>query len=79
MASLAREFPHAVGSAFAAVNIYAIGSVVVLTPLVGLTFSHGSSGVVGFTVVAVLWVLAAFAIPRRELLIGAPRAAGEVG
>jgi MFS family permease len=79
MASLAREFPHAVGSAFAAVNIYAIGSVVVLTPLVGLTFSDGSSGVVGFTVVAVLWVLAAFAIPRRELLIGAPRAAGELG
>jgi nitrate/nitrite transporter NarK len=79
MASLAREFPHAVGSAFAAVNIYSIGSVVVLTPLVGLTFSNGSSGVVGFAFVAVLWVLAAFAIPRRELLIGAPRAAGEVG
>jgi len=68
MSCLAREFPHGVGSAFAAVSLYTTMAVVVLTPVVGASFSGGGSGVIGFALVAILWTLAAFAIPSREFL-----------
>jgi MFS family permease len=76
MSCLAREFPEAVGSAFAVVSLYTTVAVVVLTPIVGASFSAGGSGVIGFALVAVLWILAAFAIPSREFLVrswGEPR------
>jgi hypothetical protein len=76
MYCLAREFPEAVGSAFAVVSLYTTVAVVVLTPIVGASFSAGGSGVIGFALVAVLWILAAFAIPSREFLVrswGEPR------
>jgi MFS family permease len=72
MSCLAREFPQGVGSAFAAVSLYTTMAVVVLTPVVGATFSGGRSGVIGFALAAVLWTLAAFAIPSREFLSRSP-------
>jgi predicted MFS family arabinose efflux permease len=69
MSCLAREFPRAVGSAFAAVSLYTTVAVVALTPIVGASFSGGRSGVTGFALVAILWLLAAFAIPSREFLV----------
>ena len=72
MSCLAREFPRAVGSAFAAVSLYTTVAVVVLTPIVGASFSGGGSGVTGFALVAILWILAALAIPSREFLARSP-------
>jgi MFS family permease len=70
MTALGRAFPQAFGSAFGAVNTYAIGTIVIGTPLVGLTFSLPGAGLIGFAVMAVLWALAALAVPDREALVG---------
>jgi MFS family permease len=64
MAGLAAEFPRSLGSAFGAMNFYVIMTVIVGTPLLGLTFSLEGDGLVGVCAVAVLWVCAAFAVPR---------------
>jgi MFS family permease len=64
MAGLAHEFPGALGSAFGAMNFYVVVTVIVGTPLLGLTFALEGDGLIGVCAIAVLWVLSAFAIPR---------------
>jgi hypothetical protein len=61
-AALAR--PEAPGAAVGFVNAWASLTIVILTPLVGLTFSLPGDGRLGFVVLGVLAALAALATPR---------------
>ena len=47
-------FPAAPGEAIGAVNLYAVTSIIIATPLVGLSFTFGGDGQVGFVALAVL-------------------------
>ncbi len=64
-AGAARTRPDAPGAAVGLVNMTAAVTILVATPLVGLTFSLPGNGRIGFVVVAVLWSLAALAVPKR--------------
>jgi MFS transporter, NNP family, nitrate/nitrite transporter len=64
-AGAARLRPDAPGAAVGLVNMTAAVTILAGTPLVGLTFSLPGNGRIGFAVVAVLWALAAFSVPRR--------------
>jgi len=61
-AGAARVRPDAPGAAVGMVNMVAAVTILVGTPLVGLTFSLPGDGRIGFAVVAVLWAAAAFAV-----------------
>jgi MFS family permease len=63
-AGAARVRPDAPAAAVGLVNMTAAVTILVGTPLVGLTFSLPSDGRIGFAVVAVLWGLTALAVPR---------------
>ncbi len=56
--------PDAPGAAIGFVNGAAAVTVLVLTPLVGLTFSLPGDGRLGFAAIALLWGLAALFVPR---------------
>lgn len=56
--------PDAPGAAIGLVNMCAAGTILVATPLVGLSFSLPGDGRVGFLAVAVLWAATAAAVPR---------------
>ena len=56
--------PDAPGAAIGLVNGAAAVTILVLTPLVGLTFSLPGDGRLGFAVLAALWASAALAVPR---------------
>jgi len=56
--------PDAPGAAVGLVNMVAAVTVLVATPLVGLTFSLPGDGRIGFVAVAVLWAATAAAVPR---------------
>lgn len=65
-AGAARVRPDAPGAAVGLVNMAAAVTILVGTPLVGLSFSLPGDGRIGFVVVAVLWAAAAAAVPRRN-------------
>jgi MFS family permease len=56
--------PEAPGAAVGLVNMTAAVTILVLTPLVGLTFSLPGEGRLGFAVVAALWAAAVFSVSR---------------
>ena len=58
-----RARPDAPGAAIGFVNTWAIATIVVGTPLLGLTFSLPSDGRVGFACLAVLWAAAVAVVP----------------
>jgi MFS family permease len=63
-AAAARLVPEAPGAAIGMVNMFAAVTILVGTPLAGLTFSLPGNGRIGFLVIAVLWAATAFAVPR---------------
>jgi MFS transporter, NNP family, nitrate/nitrite transporter len=63
-AGAARLRPDAPGAAVGLVNMAAAVTILVATPLVGLTFSLPGDGRLGFLVVAALWAATAAAVPR---------------
>ena len=62
----ARLRPDAPGAAVGLVNMAAAITILVGTPLVGLTFSLPGDGRLGFVVVAALWALAALCVPSKS-------------
>jgi MFS family permease len=64
VAAATTAFPRAPGEAIGAVNLYAVTSIIVATPLVGLAFSLPGDGRVGFLVVAGLAMAGIAAVPR---------------
>ena len=67
----ARVRPDAPAAAVGLVNMGAALTILVATPLVGLSFSLPGDGRLGFVAVGALWALAAFSARDRD-----PRAAG---
>jgi MFS family permease len=65
-AGAARARPDAPAAAVGLVNMTAAVTILVATPLVGLTFSLPGDGRLGFAIVAVLWALATLAVPVRR-------------
>ena len=63
-AGAARARPDAPGAAVGLVNMTAAITILVGTPLVGLAFSLPGNGRIGFVVLAALWGLTTFAVPR---------------
>jgi MFS family permease len=63
-AGAARVRPDAPGAAVGFVNMAAALTILVATPLVGLTFSLPGNGRLGFGVVAALWVATALVVRR---------------
>jgi MFS transporter, NNP family, nitrate/nitrite transporter len=63
-AGAARTRPEAPGAAVGLVNMVAAVTILVGTPLVGLTFSLPGDGRIGFAAIAALWASAAFAVRR---------------
>ena len=61
-AGAARMRPDAPGAAVGLVNMIAAVTILVGTPLLGLSFSLPGDGRVGFAVVAVLWAATALAV-----------------
>ena len=57
VANAALSFPDSLGEAIGAFNLYAVTSIVVATPLVGLSFAHDRTGRVGFVALAALAVM----------------------
>lgn len=68
MFGAARVYPDAPGAAIGAMNVYPAAAVVAVTPLIGLTFGLPGNGRIGFLVLAVLWALAACAVPPSSAL-----------
>jgi hypothetical protein len=60
----ARARPEAPGAAVGYVNAWASLTILVGTPLVGLTFSLPGDGRIGFVILGVLAALASLATPR---------------
>ena len=60
----ARSFPRNPGAAIGAMNLYAVITIVVGAPLLGLAFSLPGDGRIGFAAVAVLWAVAVAAGAR---------------
>ena len=63
-AAAARLVPEAPGAAIGMVNMFAAVTILVGTPLAGLTFSLPGDGRIGFLVIAALWAATAAAVPR---------------
>jgi nitrate/nitrite transporter NarK len=61
-AGAARARPEAPGAAVGLVNMAAAVTIVVATPLVGLSFSLPGDGRIGIVVVGLLWALAALSV-----------------
>ncbi len=61
----ARLRPDAPGAAVGLVNMTAAVTILVATPLVGLTFSLPGQGRIGFGIVAALWALTALVVRAR--------------
>jgi MFS transporter, NNP family, nitrate/nitrite transporter len=68
----ARVRPDAPGAAIGLVNMAAALTVLVGTPLVGLSFSLPGDGRLGFAVVAALWAAASLAVARAGIAERAP-------
>jgi len=63
-AGAARVRPDAPGAAVGLVNMVAAVTILVGTPLLGLTFSLPGDGRIGFVIVGALWASAALAVRR---------------
>jgi MFS family permease len=63
----ARLRPDAPGAAIGLVNMAAAATILVGTPLVGVSFSLPGDGRLGFAVVAALWALASLCVPTAAL------------
>lgn len=59
----ARSFPRAPGEAVGAMNLYAVTTIILGTPLLGATFSLPGRGRVGFAALALLAVVSVAAVP----------------
>lgn len=59
-----RSLPGSPGAAVGAMNLYAVVTIVVGAPLLGLTFSLPGDGRIGFAAVALLWAIAGAATGR---------------
>ncbi len=70
--------PDAPGSAVGFVNGSAALTVLIATPLVGLTFSLPGDGRIGFGVIAALWLVALVLLPQSRSL-GVPASSGVAG
>lgn len=57
--------PEATGSAFAVVSGIPLTAAIVGVPLIGLTFALPGHGRIGFVVVAALWAVLLFVLPKR--------------
>ena len=57
--------PEATGSAFAVVSGIPLTAAIVGVPLIGLTFALPGNGRIGFVVVAALWAVLLFVLPKR--------------
>jgi MFS family permease len=68
VAGIGRAFPESPGSAFGAMNTYALVLIIVATPLVGLTLSLPGHGLIGFAAAAAFCLLAGLFLPAQELL-----------
>jgi MFS family permease len=64
-ARAARQRPDAPAAAVGLVNMAAAVTILVATPLVGLSFSLPASGRIGFLVIAVLWAATALCVPSN--------------
>jgi predicted MFS family arabinose efflux permease len=64
-AGAARLQPDAPAAALGLVNMSSALTILAATPLVGLTFSLPGEGRIGFLVIAALWALTAFSVPRE--------------
>jgi MFS transporter, NNP family, nitrate/nitrite transporter len=73
----ARTHPEAPATAVGVVNGLAALTIVIGTPLLGLTFSMSGAGRIGFATVAVLWAAALLALPSTRELGVTPSAALE--
>jgi MFS family permease len=65
--------PDAPAAAVGLVNTWAAFSIVVGTPLVGLTFSLPGDGRIGFACVAALWAASLATVPSARRLAASPR------
>jgi predicted cobalt transporter CbtA len=68
--------PDAPGAAIGFVNGCAGIAVLVLTPLVGLTFALPGDGRIGFAALGLLWAATALAVPRSQAIMQQTAAAG---
>ena len=64
-AGAARLLPEAPGAAVGFVNMFAALTILIGTPLVGLTFQLPGNGRIGLAVIAVVWAATALAVPRN--------------
>jgi MFS family permease len=69
MSAAARAYPQAPGAAIGAMNTYPALAIVVVTPLIGLTFALPGDGRIGFLMLAGIWALAALTVPRSDLSV----------
>jgi hypothetical protein len=60
----ARSLPDSPGAAVGAMNLYAVITIVIGAPLLGLAFSLPGDGRIGFAAVALLWAIAGAATGR---------------
>src|SRR5262245_20418510 len=65
----ARLRPDAPGAAIGLVNMVAAVTILVGTPLVGLSFSLPGDGRLGFAAVAVLWALTSLCVPNTRVAV----------
>jgi MFS family permease len=65
----ARLRPDAPGAAIGLVNMAAAVTILVCTPLVGLSFSLPGDGRLGFAVVAALWALTSLTVPKTRVAV----------
>lgn len=68
VAALGRAFPGSPAAAFGAMNTYALLTIVLGAPLLGLSFDLPGNGLIGFAAAAAYWALAALLVPERALL-----------
>lgn len=78
VAAAATAFPQAPGEAIGAFNLYAVTSIIIATPLVGLTFALRGDGRIGFAVIAALAAIGIAAVPRDIFRSAAAAAAQPV-
>lgn len=63
-------FPRSPGEAVGTMNLYAVVTIIVGTPLVGATFSAAGEGAIGFACLAGLTLLGVASVPRRDPTAG---------
>lgn len=68
VAGLGRTFSSSPGTAFGAMNLYALVLIVIGSPLLGLSFTLPGEGLIGFLAAAAYWLLAAVVRPGDSLL-----------